>query len=80
MKKNKHYFLRIALLKTIVSGIIYLAMPIFAKIYVEYVGDLYYGYTIFASAIFILTNMILLVRAWTLAFDKDARKEYLSED
>ncbi len=80
MKKNKHYFLRIAILKTMVTGSLYLLMPLAAKIYDQYVGNGYYGYTIFGAAIMIIGNIILLIRAWTLAFDNDARKAYLSED
>jgi hypothetical protein len=80
MTKNKHYFLRIAILKTMASGCFYLLMPLAAKFYHQYVGSEYVGYTIFGSGVMILGNIILLVRAWALAFDKDLRKSYLTED
>lgn len=80
MKKNKHYFLRIAILKTMGTGFLYLLMPIVAKFYNQYIGDNYIGYTIFGSAVMIIGNIILLVRAWALAFDRDLRKEYLTDD
>ena len=80
MKKNKHYFLRIAMLKTTASGCFYLLMPLAAKFYNQYVGSEYIGYKIFGAGVMILGNFILLVRAWALAFDKDTRKSYLTED
>lgn len=80
MTKNKHYFLRIAILKTMASGCLYLLMPLVAKFYHYYIGGEYEGYTIFGSGVMILGNIILLVRAWALAFDKDLRKSYLAED
>ena len=78
--KNKHYFLRLAILKTMASGCLYLLMPIGAKIYHNFVGGQYIGYTVFGSGVMILGNFILLIRAWALAFDKDVRKTYLTED
>jgi hypothetical protein len=78
--KNKHYFLRLAILKTMATGFLYLAMPIVAKIYHNYVGWDYVGYTAFGAGVMILGNLTLLIRAWALAFDKDLRKNYLKED
>lgn len=80
MTKNKHYFLRIAILKTMATGFLYLLMPVVAKIYHSYVGWDYIGYTAFGAGVMILGNLVLLIRAWVLAFDKDIRKEYLKED
>ena len=80
MKKNKHYFLRIAILKTMATGCFYLLLPIMAKYYFSYMGHEYIGYTAFGSGVMILGNIILLVRAWALAFDGDLRKQYLNED
>ena len=78
--KNKHYFLRLAILKTMASGCLYLLMPIGAKLYYNYFGGQYVWYTIFGSGVLILGNFILLIRAWALALDKDVRKSYLTED
>lgn len=78
--KNKHYFLRMAILKTMSTGLLYLIMPVFATYYEKYVGGQCIGYTMFGAGIMIVGNIILLIRAWGLALDKDVRKSYLSED
>lgn len=80
MVKNKHYFLRIAILKTMASGCFYLLMPLAAKLYEQVMQGEYFGYTIFGAGVMILGNIILLVRAWVLAFDKDIRDAYLNKD
>jgi hypothetical protein len=80
MSKNKHYFLRIAIIKTMITGSFYLFVPILAKLYHSYIGWDYIGYTAFGSGVLILGNMILLVRAWTLAFDSDTRRNYFKEN
>lgn len=80
MKKNKHYFLKMAILKTMATGIFYLFLPIGAKLYHHYIGLEYWGYIVFGSGIMILANLVLLLRAWTLAFDSQARKDYYTED
>lgn len=79
-KKNKHYFIRIAVLKTIITGWVYLMMPIAATLYNNYVPDGYTGYTFLGGGIMIIGNMILLIRAWGIALDKDLRKNYLNEN
>lgn len=78
--KNKHHFLRLAILKTMGAGLLYLAMPLAAKFYHHFVGSEYFGYTVFGAGIMITGNIILLVRAWILAFDPDARKSYYKKD
>jgi hypothetical protein len=78
--KNKHYFLKMAILKTMASGLVYLMMPVAAKAYHSYMGGEYIGYTIFGSAVMIIGNIILLVRAWTFALDKGEREKFLSND
>lgn len=80
MKKDKHYFLRLAILKTIVSGTLYLFLPLLAKIYAKYVGYEYIGYTMLGAGILLIGNLGLLCRSWVLAFDKDVRKDYLKEN
>jgi hypothetical protein len=80
MIKDKHYFLRLAILKTMASGFFYLLMPLPAKWYQEIIGNEYYGYTIFGSTILIIGNIILLVRAWVFAFDKTERENFLNND
>lgn len=80
MKKNKHYFLRLAILKTMATGSFYLFVPVLAKIYHNFIGWDYIGYTIFGGAVLIVGNVILLVRSWALAFDKYMRKEYLKDE
>jgi hypothetical protein len=83
MKRNKHYFLRLAVIKTMLSGLLYLLMPLFAHFYHLVIGkafDNYWGYVVLGGGIMILGNVILLVRAWALAFDSDVRKSYYEED
>ncbi len=84
MKKNKHYFLRLAILKTMISGFIYLLMPALATMYHSLIGDAafsnYFGYIIASGVIMVLGNMILLVRSWALALDSDIRRDYLIEN
>jgi len=55
-------------------------MPLAARIYTQYIGSEYVGYTVFGAGILIIGNLILLVRAWALAFDKGFRERYLKED
>ena len=76
MKKNKHYFLRLAILKTMMSGCTYLFMPVLAEIYHDYIGYKYVGYTVFGAGVIILGNIILLFRAWALAFDGEMRRDF----
>ena len=81
--KNKHDFLRLAVLKTMLSGFFYLLMPLFAHFYHSIIGkafDNYWGYIVFGSSIMIIANIILLVKAWALALDSDTRKIYYKED
>jgi hypothetical protein len=83
MKKNKHYFLRMAILKTMATGVFYLFIPIFAEIYHSAFTNAierYWGYSVLGASIMILGNIVLLVRAWTLAFDSDVRKRYFEGD
>ncbi len=84
MKKDKHYFLRLAIIKTMALGITFLTMPILASIYHNLIGDKvfnsYFGYIIAAGILLIVCNLILVVRAWVLAFDKNLRNQYLKED
>ncbi len=83
MKQNKHYFLRLAIIKTMLSGFLYLLMPLIAHFYHLLIGkafDHYWGYVVLGGAIMIIGNMILLARAWTLAFDSDARERYFREN
>jgi len=78
--KNKHYFLRLAIIKTMLTGLMYLMMPLAANFYNDYIPDGYFGYTIFGAGIMIIGNLILLVRAWAFALDKDLRKDFLNND
>jgi hypothetical protein len=80
MKKNKQYFLRMAIMKTMAFGLLYLFMPLLAKIYAYYVGYDYVGYTIFGASLLILFNIILLCRSWALVFDDEFRRNYLREE
>lgn len=80
MRKGKKYFLKMAIYKTLLTGITYLFMPVIAKIYQKYIGYEYVGYTVFGSFILITGNLILLFRAWVLAFNKDDREKYYEED
>jgi hypothetical protein len=83
MQKNKHYFLRMAILKTMATGIFYLIVPIFAEIYHSAFSsavERYWGYIILGASIMILGNIVLLIRAWALAFDSDVRKRYFEGD
>jgi hypothetical protein len=80
MNKNKHYFLRLAILKTMATGMFYLFVPLIAKMYHSYIGWDYIGYTALGSGIMILGNIVLLVRAWALAFDSQIRKDYFKEN
>ncbi len=77
---TKKQFLRGAILQTIFTGLLYLSMPPLAQIYYEYFGDKYIGYTIAGGTVLGIGSFILLLRAWYLAFDKGARKNYNSED
>ncbi len=65
-----------AILKTTATGLLYLFIPIPAKYYISIIGTDYIGYVAAGSSIMIIGNLILLVRAWALAFDKELRKEY----
>lgn len=78
--KNKRYFLRLAIMKTMLSGALYLLMPLLAHLYDKAMPDGYEGYTVYGGGILILGNLILLVRAWAFALNKDERKAYLKED
>tara|TARA_R110000744_G_scaffold163686_1_gene280711 strand:+ start:1285 stop:1539 length:255 start_codon:yes stop_codon:yes gene_type:complete len=84
MKKDKHYFLRLAIIKTMALGITFLTMPILASIYHNFIGDKvfnsYFGYVVAAGIVLIIGNLILVFRAWVLAFDKTSRSQYLKED
>lgn len=84
MKKNKNYFMRLAIIKTMASGGFYLLMPLLSSMYRHLVGgdvlDRYFGYVVFATFILMVGNIILLIRSWALAFDKDFRESYLKED
>ena len=84
MKKNKHYFLRIAIIKTMITGFMFLLMPVLASLYHNLIGDesfeSYFGYIIGAGIVLIIGNMILLVRSWVLALDKDYRRDYLNDN
>ena len=80
MKKNKHYFQRIAIMKTMASGLLYLFMPLLAKIYAVFVGYQYIGYTILGGGILVIFNLILLCRSWALVFDNEFRRNYLREE
>lgn len=73
--KNRTYFINRAIIKTIISGIIYLAMPFLALFYNTYVPD-YVGYAIYGAGILIIGNFILLVWSWILVFDNDLRSKY----
>ncbi len=77
--KNKNYYFRMAILKTIVTALIYLIIPLFAKWYIPKVDD-YWGYAAFSSVVLIIINSIILFQAWMLVFDKNYRKEYNTED
>ena len=78
--KNKQYFLRVAIIKTMASGVFYLSMPLMAKIYHDFVGGIYPQYTAVGIFVLMAGNAMLLVRAWNLAFDKDSRVNYNLED
>jgi hypothetical protein len=80
MKKNKQYFFNVAILRTIASGLLYLFMPLLAKIYAYYVGYEYVGYTLLGGGILVIFNIVGLCRSWVLAFDSDLRKDYLNQD
>ena len=80
MKKNKHYFQRIAIMKTMASGLLYLFMPLLAKIYAVFVGYQYIGYTILGGGILVIFNLILLCRSWALVFDNEFRRNYVREE
>jgi uncharacterized membrane protein len=79
MKKNRAYFFRMAILKTALTALFYLLVPLFAKWYIPKVGG-YWAYSIFSSAICIIINIVLLIQSWILAFDPEARKDYLNEE
>lgn len=79
-KKTKHYFIRIAILKTIISGTIYLILPFFAKLYFRVMNGEYIGYTVAGGIIFSILSCIILIRAWAIALDKETREKYLQED
>ena len=68
MKKTKQYYMRMAIIKTIVSGLIYLCMPIIAGQYHKLIGneafENYVGYIAAAGFLFIAGSLILLVMAW----------------
>jgi len=78
MEKQK--YLRLAVIKTMVSGFFYLMMPPIAKLYHIYIGNDWVGYTILGSSLLILGNIILLIHSWALAFDSDLRKSAREED
>jgi len=84
MKKNKHYFLRLAIIKTMLLGFTFLIMPVLASLYHKLIGEdafnAYFGYTVAAGIVLIIGNLILVVRAWVLAFDRALREDYLRED
>lgn len=79
MEKNRAYFTRIAMIKTAISVLFYLLVPLFAQWYIPKLGN-YWGYAAFASVICVLINVILLFQAWILVFDDSIRKKYLKEE
>lgn len=80
MVKTKQEFLKSAIIKTILTGLLYLLMPIPASIYWKYIGHEWWGYTVLGGGILILGNVILLVRAWVLALDSFTREQYNKND
>ena len=80
MKKTRGYFLRIAIIKTMFCGFIYLMMPVAASFYHANIPSGWVGYTAFGAAIMIISNVILLVRAWALALDKETRDRYVESE
>lgn len=80
MVKNKNYFLRLAIVKTVFAISMCLIAPIFVGWYMKQVPEGYIGYPIFGSIMSIIMTVILVGQAWVLALDKNARKDYLKED
>jgi len=74
--KNRTQFLQKAIVRTFFTGLFYLAMPIVAKYYFEYVGGIYPGYTMLGSGVMILCSIILLIMSWVPVFDKEQRDNY----
>lgn len=74
--KNRMYFVRRALVKTMLSAVMYLLMPFAAVFYHKYVPDVYEGYTILGGVMLIFCNLSLIVWAWIAVFDKKVRDNY----
>lgn len=75
---KKHFFIS-AIIKTLISGLLYLAMPPIAAWYTRTVGEIYTGYKVLGMGLIIITNLIVLVKDWVLAFFPDIREAYLKE-
>lgn len=75
-RKNKQYFLRQAIIKTIVTGLAYLLMPVWASFYDKFIPEGYGVYQFIGSVVLLLGNIVLLVHSWALALDKDVRANY----
>ncbi len=75
-RKNKQYFLRQAIVKTVVTGLLYLLMPVWADFYNSFIPQGYEIYQLIGAAILLIGNIILLAQGWALALDKDVRADY----
>lgn len=71
--KTRNQFLTQALIKSMLSGVFYLAMPLAAKVYGDYVGGVYPGYTILGTLILVVPNIVLIITAWAPVFDEKIR-------
>ena len=74
--KSKAYFMRQAVLRTIITGVFYLLMPVWASLYDKFIPDGYEIYQFIGAVILLIGNILLLVQAWALALDKDVRYNY----
>lgn len=80
MIKTKQQFLRRALIQTAITGLMYLLLPVVAKMYHNYIGDEYIGYTVAGGVVLAFGSLVLIIRAWVFVFDKDARINYNKEE
>ena len=74
--KNRTQFLKQAITRTMFTGLFYLAMPLAAKFYYDFIGGIYSGYTILGSAVLIICSLALLLMSWVPVFNEEVRANF----
>lgn len=81
-KYSKRWFIRMAVLRTVLFAAALFVAPLTSHLYRMIVGEkLYnstYGYPVAASFVLILMSLVLTIRYYVLAFDDYEREKFIN--